>query len=219
MKTCKKFLAVLLCVLMIGSLAACGSASNPVLGAWSWEINLSDKMGDALSEMNLDALPENELIIYANFVFGEDGVFTLSFDQSATAASAEAYLGELVDIMVEYMYGVGEKNNMSREDFDAFCEKQYGASTKEYIQSMVDDSFDVDSIVSGLDVQDTYYYKVDGDKIYVADEKEGVIGSDEYITFSVTDSTMTIYSFPDEILDEDTLETLDVTLPITLIKK
>lgn len=222
MKIWKKLLALTVCVLMVVSLSACsmlGSLNNPVLGAWVWEINMTDLLEESLGSLDLEDLPDKEMIIYAIFEFSDNGILTLSFDKEASAATVEAYMDDLVEIMVDYMYGIAESSGMTRDQFDELCESQYGSPAEEYIRSMVDDNIDTQDFMDDLSGKESMYYKVDGNKIYLADLKEELAGSDSYIEFTVSGSNMTFSSISGDVLDMSELEDLGVETPIELVKK
>lgn len=247
MKKLSKLLALLLALVMVFSLAACGadgedkentddtgsavvdnndekqepSAEEMIAGEWQSRFDLSDAMNlmMAASMGDISLIPNTEVYMDLTFKFADEKfVMTMAVDQD----SIEAYMAALADNMVDYMYTAYEAQGVTKDVLDAQIEDAYGMTMKEYVNAMMEES--LEGALDEMNYEaEAVYYRVDAEsgRIYVAEEKSNLEDSKEYMEYTVTQDALTVTNFVEENAEETVslLENLGMELPWTFEKK
>ena len=118
----KKYIALLLALVMVFALAACGSTKSPA-GSWTAKVNLAEIAGDSMGEM-ADYL--KDMMVDVNLEMNEDKTFVLQLDaNSAIPALKEGMRAYMNDMLT----GMG----MTAEDYEAAA----GASLDDLIDEAI----------------------------------------------------------------------------------
>ncbi len=227
MKTIKSVLAIVLAFAMIFCFAGCAKEKElpqaALTGKWTSEIDLTDALGQELAgefdSMGMEGfdMGDAELLLYMVMEFEEDGSCYLYLDEEATAESMKGYFEVMIDAMVEWMYKTLEDQaGMSREEIDELYENQLGMSIEEYMDSSMDDYLNGDAIMESFEDVESQegFYKLEGDKLYITEDKEDLADCEDYVTCNYSATTMTIDTGSDASVFEDLAE-LGVELPLT----
>lgn len=203
MKTLKMLLAFLLALAMVFAFAACDknddgdnsiettlpqtepptepAPTDPeVCGEWAMNWDLSEMMNGMLAmslgaEMEMPTAP-----VY--FVFGME--FDTDFETTMTLEldeeSFDAYIDELCDSMIEYLRDMVEAQGATQADLEA----ELGMSLDEYVYSSMEAL--TGSAADAFDVADLEgYFRVDGNKIYFAEDKDDLEDPEDYMVYSI----------------------------------
>ena len=123
----KRVITVLLAVLLVLSLAACGSGveTKKLAGTWTCMIDVTDRMNAAAEQaLGLSAADGTaQMPLQLVLTVTEDGAYTLRYDSDAARTALDAYAAALHPAAVESVYAAAEEQGLSREEYDAAMEK------------------------------------------------------------------------------------------------
>ena len=205
----KKLLALLLAVVMLFALAACGDSGavkdedppktttapveeDTLEGEWVTTLAVTGEM------MGADGL-DTEVAITLMVRFDED-TYTMYVDQDALEDSIDAFVEDMTDFMIDMVYDGLMESGMSKEEADAMFEMSYGMTVEEYCVETVEE-LDLQGELGSMneEMEEAGDYTVDGDTLTLISEDEEV----EY-TFVLDGDKLTLSSE-----DEDFLDTLE----------
>ena len=212
----KKITAMLLCLVLVLSLCACGAKEN-LVGTWKANIELADLMnkeiaasGDAAmaEAMNLESF-QLPLILELR----EDGTCTMKVDPEAMAASTEKLATDLTEGLKAYFVTMLEQQGLEVED------------PTEVLTTM---GLDLDALVAEMKDQflseDTFAeftmeskYKAEDGKIYFSDDLESEINADEYNTYTLKGDTLTL-DVGNMVIEEGQEDMAAYMFPMTLTR-
>ena len=187
MKKLSKLLALLLALVMVFSLAACGadgedkentedtgsavvdnndekkepSAEEMIAGEWHSRFDLSDAMNlmMAASLGDVSLIPNTEVYMDLTFKFADEKfVMVMEVDKE----SIEAYMADLADKMIDYMYAAYEAQGVTKDVLDAQIEDAYGLTMEEYVNAMMEESLD-GALDEMNNESEPVYYRVDAE--------------------------------------------------------
>ena len=153
MKMKKSILALLLALVLVLSLTACGEKlEKKVVGTWSTDLDMTEVFSASFGELGMDpsSLPSEKISVSLLVTFNEDKTCTLTAE--VVVESFNAYMVSLTEAMVEMMYQIGESSGLDRETFDEAFASQYNMSVKEYVDTMLG-SIDAEQLLD--DMEDT----------------------------------------------------------------
>lgn len=177
MKTITKIAALLMAVLMIAALAACGETKAPsIVGKWSYNLDLQKMMESTMASSGASSLSDDqqklmekyasafagcEMLMYLEFT--EDGKYIASIDKdSATAAFNKAK--EALKTIIPSLYA--QMMGMTEEEFEKYLEQQ-GMSKDQMIESALS-SMNVEEMANQ---ENKGAYRLEGDKLYLDSDK------------------------------------------------
>lgn len=177
----KKLLAILLAVMMLLSLTACGKSGSDeptIVGSWKGSMDLSAIMASIYQIEIEDPIPFG-----MTFTFNADNTYSVAVDEE----SLDAFMDAVVDMVV------GMMSSMYGEEFDLETMLAEEGMTMDEFTEEIMASVNMDSILGSIAAQKAYYKYEDG-KFYTAKTKEALDAGDyddcTYIT--LTGKTMTI---------------------------
>lgn len=217
MRNWKKFAALLLALVLVLSLCACGAKEpeSELYGTWKYTLDLAAAIDKELEDQLGDALTvDADLELPVTFTFQKDKTFSLVMDGADLKTSFSVYLDALKDSVVELIYSQAVEMDMTREDFDAAFDEIYGMTVADYCGQLMDSLLD-DSLIEELATNDTGVYRVKDGKLYVA-ATEGELSEDVYLTYTVEGDNLTISSVEGGALD---LDQTDMGFPVTFVKE
>ena len=204
----KKILAILLSVMLLLSLSACGKSgseggSEPtIIGTWKGNVDVG-----ALLSSVMEGMAEEEILCQMIFTFRDDGTYTTSVDPE----SAEEALDEMVDAMVETLEQMYAAGGSSLEEMLAEEGMTLEDMKEEYKEEM-----SVESFLGGM--VNEGYYKLIENKIHITesevDLKNGEFVGSYHVTLS--GNTLTITDMESE--GELASEMIPALFPIVLKK-
>lgn len=211
----KRTLSAILCLVMILSVAlcmtACGGDSKgkeTLVGTWRAHWDMGTILNEAIGESMADAGMDNcfdftGVTVDLVFEFTEEGKAKLSTDEDTVEDCADALVEELIDGFKKYFEENSElTGGMSLEDLVAasgmtmeeFVNSALGSTKEELITSMT------------VDVANEGYYKLDGNKLYIENDKEDLKDSDDYQEVELNGDTLIV------TIDEDTTGISEIKL-------
>lgn len=242
MKSWKKLLALLLALAMVFALAACNSkdddgdddkkTSEPssqgepkpepepepepevidITGKWSVEFDYTPIINDQMAAEGSDVALESKFPFYLIYEVDEK---ECSMSLMINKDDLSDFTTEYIDLIAESNYATGEAQGMSRAEVDALMEQSFGMDTMAYAEATAEQI--IDSIIELFDsAKFDAYYKIEGEKIYMDEEKDNLEDVDDAAAtmkfelendkLTVTKVTGTIEVNIDELLDYDSTD-------------
>lgn len=212
MKCVKRISAILLVLVFVFLLSACGS-NEPLVGKWSYNMDF-DKYAESLKTTILSSIEEDKKLIYEELFkvfdgctidltmeFKDDKTFDLDIDKESLNAAVEKIKEKMKSVVIEAQ----KKAGMSDKDLEA-----KGTTIDQLVESL-SNSFDVDQMTKGFKASGSYVH--DGDKLYLfdGDEKD----DSKYLEIELDDNEFKITKIEGDILGFKGVENL---LPMTFVK-
>lgn len=244
MKKLNKLLALLLALAMVFCLVACDAelkddddketegTSNVeekpeptdeelLVGEWVYRYDLGEAMGEMLAESTGEESLAPDEAFYLNLIFAfEDDEYVMAME--IDKKSVEKYMEALVDNLIDYMIEMAGEEGMSKEDLEQEAQNTYDMSLEEYIATMADEM--VEEYFGEMSYEsDAMYYRVDAEagRIYVAEDKDDLEDSDQYMVYTVEKDELTVKKLVegDEELDELDMGEFSMEMPWKFEKK
>ena len=167
-------------------------AAPTVVGVWNYEMNISEAMGKIMeAALGTDELaPDAKLVMKITLDFDDNGKLemTVDVDEDEFAKYVEA----LCDNMMDYLYAVWEAQGVSKEQADAQIYQQYGMTTEEYVDAVMDES--MAQALGQFPMVNTMCYKLDEEAgmIYTAKTEAGLEEKKEALEYKLEGEKLTI---------------------------
>ena len=208
----KKFLALLLAVMMVMSLAACGADADKELtekiqGSWTLELTMTgDMMG--VSEFT------GEIALPITITFDADGIMTMHMPEENKAVFTESLETEMYTFMTDMMYSQFEDMGMTREEAAAAVQEYYGQTMEELIEELMAEvmtELDADELAAEMESSSAYIIK--NGKLYTGESTDD-LDVMECNEIELSGNTQKLLSSN----AASTWEDLNLTFPITLTR-
>lgn len=208
----KKFLALLLAVMMVMTLAACGADADKELtekiqGSWTLELTMTgDMMG--VSEFT------GEIALPITITFDADGIMTMHMTEENKAVFTESLETEMYTFMTDMMYSQFEDMGMTREEADAAVQEYYGQTMEEVIEELMAEvmtELDADELAAEMESSSAYIIK--NGKLYTGESTDD-LDVMECNEIELSGNTLKLLSSN----AASTWEDLNLTFPITLTR-
>lgn len=208
----KKFLALLLAVMMVMTLAACGADADKELtekiqGSWTLELTMNgDMMG--VSEFT------GEIALPITITFDADGIMTMHMTEENKAVFTESLETKMYTFMTDMMYSQFEDMGMTREEADAAVQEYYGQTMEELIEELMAEvmtELDADELAAEMESSSAYIIK--NGKLYTGESTDD-LDVMECNEIELSGNTLKLLSSN----DASTWEDLNLTFPITLTR-
>lgn len=191
-------LLLLTCILVSSACSARDDVtqveSKPAIcGLWQMKINLTDEVNSRFAQIIGDdiVLPETDIhLIYTMDIReGEEITMSLTVDED----SLDEYYEDLCDVVVDFAISYVAEDGMSQQELEDKCQTEYGMSLREYVLSSLMENTPVSSewIPS---MTENGFYRIDGDKLWIAEDKESLSDTQSYMVFSLQGDTLSINS-------------------------
>lgn len=212
----KKITAMLLCLVLVLSLCACGAKEN-LVGTWKANIELADLMNKEIAASGDEAMAEamnlESFQLPLILELREDGTCTMKVDPEAMAASADKLAADLTEGLKAYFVTMLQQQGLEVED------------PTEFLTTM---GLDLDALVAEMKDQflseDTFAeftmeskYKAEDGKIYFSDDLESEINADEYNTYTLKGDTLTL-DVGNMVIEEGQEDMAAYMFPMTLTR-
>lgn len=212
----KKITAMLLCLVLVLSLCACGAKEN-LVGTWKANIELADLMNKEIAASGDEAMAEamnlESFQLPLILELREHGTCTMKVDPEAMAASADKLAADLTEGLKAYFVTMLQQQGLEVED------------PTEVLTAM---GLDLDALVAEMKDQflseDTFAeftmeskYKAEDGKIYFSDDLESEINADEYNTYTLKGDTLTL-DVGNMVIEEGQEDMAAYMFPMTLTR-
>ena len=212
----RKITAMLLCLVLVLSLCACGAKEN-LVGTWKANIELADLMNKEIAASGDEAMAEamnlESFQLPLILELREDGTCTMKVDPEGMAASADKLAADLTEGLKAYFVTMLEQQGLDVED------------PTEFLTAM---GLDLDALVAEMKDQflaeDTFAeftmeskYKAEDGKIYFSDDLESEINADEYNTYTLKGDTLTL-DVGNMVIEEGQEDMAAYMFPMTLTR-
>ena len=195
----KKYIALLLCLVLTLSLCACGPKEN-LVGTWKTSVNMAEMLNTAMAEAGMgDYIQVETFELPIIMELREDGTATLSVDAEGMAATADKLVEDMIPglekFLVDSVAAAGVE--LSLEEILAASGI---ASMEEFAGQLKDDFLNAgafDEVAAELK------YKAKDGKLYFSDDLESDVVLGEYNTYKLEGDTLTLDVGNMEIDEED----------------
>lgn len=192
MKRTKRFLALVMMMILSLSLVGCGDDSADLYGTWERTFNITETMMDGAGDEYADFNEQIELKMILEFK--EDGSYAMYADEATTEDNFNQWVDALAAYETELIYSTYEEQGFSREEIDEQAQQQYGSTMEEYVLETEKENFDIDEIMSSLSSEGVFEAK--NGKLYMADTE---ILPNQYDLYTLEGDTLTINAATEEI--------------------
>lgn len=164
-------------------------SDGALVGTWVLEYDIQSMIVEELGEDFADF--ESPLVIPIMFEFNEDGTFRMYLGGNLRQ-NFDDWLDDFVEYTADYIYGMFEAEGLGRTEIDYLIEGVYGSSLEDYLRTMLYE--EMGSALEDLedlgDMEETAYYEVQGDRIYMSDYSYDIIGNNDYVLFEIYGDTL-----------------------------
>ncbi|MCH5276129.1 MAG: hypothetical protein J1E65_09830, partial [Lachnospiraceae bacterium] len=129
MKKLTKLTVLLLALVMVFSLCACGGsdAGKDLIGTWAIDYDMADVLADELGGDYADFHAPLKMTLL--FDFNDDGTFKMYIDESSFTTNFNTWMDAFIDYSMDIVYEEFETSyGMSREETDAAVLENFGMS-------------------------------------------------------------------------------------------
>ena len=214
MKTAKKFAALLLALLMMLTLCACGGKKNELLGTWTGEMDMASTLIETVDAGLGVEMPEYQLQSFGDYLgklplrvtleLKEDGTYLQYMDE----ASVEEAKQRVFDSTMQFYYDIFpvvinaelQKSGLDVDvstvekleevlgmDFDELIEQTLGMDMESYVHSVLaEDSFD------SLLEKEEGKYKVEEGKLFLSSGLDYDVDPESYHPYTLKDGVLTL---------------------------
>ena len=220
MKTMNKLLALLLALIMVFCLAACGtgnendndnkddknnssvdnndskddedneSDAEKILGEWSCRVDASEMAKNSIEAQFGDDFQGPDISFYLILTFNFDDG-ELVWKGKLDEDSWSDYMNALVDILVDYTYEMGEEQGMSREEVEDKVKQESGMTVEEYFAHLAEQSIEMSA---DANFEMSLGYELDEDKglIYIGADEDELESKKEAMVYKFSGSKLSI---------------------------
>lgn len=164
-------------------------SDGALVGTWVLEYDIQSMIVEELGEDFADF--ESPLVIPIMFEFNEDGTFRMYLGGDLRQ-NFDDWLDDFVEYTADYIYGMFEAEGLGRTEIDYLIEGVYGSSLEDYLRATLYE--EMGSALEDLedlgDMEETAYYEVQGDRIYMSDYNYDIIGNNDYVLFEIYGDTL-----------------------------
>ena len=189
-------------------------ADGSILGAWKMDCDLSSSIASELGAEFEDF--EGTFIVTIIFEFQEDGTFRMYLDEESFRENFDGWLDEVILYTVDTMYDMFAEMGLSKEETDELLQDMYNMTMEEYLRESMETEMDpqgmADSILEDVDM--TGVYRVDGDRLYMAEQE---IDESRYDNFHFEEDKL-IIELPDGVDSEELLPGISYPFELTRVQ-
>lgn len=197
MKKVSKLTVLLLALVMVFSLCACGGsdAGKDLIGTWAINYDMADALAEELGSDYADFHAPLEMTLM--FDFNADGTFKMYVEEDSFTSNfntwMDAFLDYSVDSGMEMLYEMYESYGLTAEEVNDAIYEEFGMSMEEYVRETLAAELDMSSEISALlkEVETTGTYETKGSKLYMA-EGSSKIDTNAYDIFTITGNKLTL---------------------------
>ena len=195
----KKYIALLLCLVLTLSLCACGPKEN-LVGTWKTSVNMAEMLNTAMAEAGMgDYIQVETFELPIIMELREDGTATLSVDAEGMAATADKLVEDMIPGLEKFLVDSVAAAGMELS-LEEILAASGIASMEEFAGQLKDDFLNAgafDEVAAELK------YKAKDGKLYFSDDLESDVVLGEYNTYKLEGDTLTLDVGNMEIDEED----------------
>lgn len=221
MKKEKKTLALLLALVLVLSLAACGGKSD-IIGTWQGEVDLSEAFIEGADEGSDEVIDSMELpmefdrmsdylepfTLRFTYVFKEDGTYSMEVDEASLDAEMEEYKQGLtayfryfyVELLSQMAVEMGLAEQVSSEeelesvldiDLEEAISEGLGMELRDFVDELVREEMGSTQEIAALFNSEGKYKTKDG-KLLLSAGLEYNVDPEVYDYYSISGTTLTV---------------------------
>ena len=208
----KKRIALLLSFVLVLSLAlcACGGEKKPatVVGTWKADINLAEAFNEEMAAAGMgDYVNIDSFNLPLVMEFKEDGTGSMIVDQAAMTETVDKLAADLTTGLEAYFTEYFKSMGLEIDLDEALAAS--GMSLDDLVEEMKAEFAGEDAFA---EFTNEFKYKAEDGKLYMSDDMDSEVPTDEYNTYKLDGNTLTLDAGTED-MDEEMAKYL---FPMTL---
>lgn len=207
----KKRIALLLSFVLVLSLALCAcGGKETIVGTWKTSINLADVFNQEMEAAGMGEFINIESFDLALIMeFKEDGTGSMTVDQEAMTASVDKLAEDLAAGLEAYFTDYFASMGIEMDLDEALAAA--GMSMDDLVGELKAEFAGEDAFA---DFTTEFNYKAEDGKLYMSEDLETEVSTEEYNTYELKGNTLTLDVGTEEIDDE----AAEYLFPMTLTR-
>lgn len=197
----KKRIALLLSFVLVLSLAlcACGEKKEPtVVGTWRADINLAEAFNEEMAASGMgDYINIESFNLPLVMEFKEDGTGSMSVDQAAMTETVDKLAADLTTGLEAYFTEYFSSMGLEVDLDEALAAS--GMSMDDLVNEMKAEFAGEEAFA---EFTNEFKYKAEDGKLYMSDDLDSEVPTDEYNTYTLDGDTMTLDVGTEELEEE-----------------
>ena len=197
----KKRIALLLSFVLVLSLAlcACGEKKEPtVVGTWRADINLAEAFNEEMEASGMgDYINIESFNLPLVMEFKEDGTGSMSVDQAAMTETVDKLAADLTAGLEAYFTEYFSSMGLEVDLDEALAAS--GMSMDDLVNEMKAEFAGEEAFA---EFTNEFKYKAEDGKLYMSDDLDSEVPTDEYNTYTLDGDTMTLEVGTEELEEE-----------------
>lgn len=197
----KKRIALLLSFVLVLSLAlcACGEKKEPtVVGTWRADINLAEAFNEEMEASGMgDYINIESFNLPLVMEFKEDGTGSMSVDQAAMTETVDKLAADLTTGLEAYFTEYFSSMGLEVDLDEALAAS--GMSMDDLVNEMKAEFAGEEAFA---EFTNEFKYKAEDGKLYMSDDLDSEVPTDEYNTYTLDGDTMTLDVGTEELEEE-----------------
>lgn len=197
----KKRIALLLSFVLVLSLAlcACGEKKEPtVVGTWRADINLAEAFNEEMEASGMgDYINIESFNLPLVMEFKEDGTGSMSVDQAAMTETVDKLAADLTTGLEAYFTEYFSSMGLEVDLDEALAAS--GMSMDDLVNEMKAEFAGEEAFA---EFTNEFKYKAEDGKLYMSDDLDSEVPTDEYNTYTLDGDTMTLEVGTEELEEE-----------------
>ncbi len=145
---------------------------RPLVSVWEGELDCSAMINSMLGAYGMEEgdAPKTKVVLRMTMTLNADQSATMELDETTLSQDLQAYMAEILDVLVEATYKACEAQGISREQADAAYEPYGGL--KAYLESTIDVDAIYSQITDEFAALEPQHWKAEDGVLYICDADE-----------------------------------------------
>ncbi len=145
---------------------------RPLVSVWEGELDCSAMINSMLGAYGMEEgdAPKTKVVLRMTMTLNADQSATMELDETTLSQDLQAYMAEILDVLVEATYKACEAQGISREQADAAYEPYGGL--KAYLESTIDVDAIYSQITDEFAALKPQHWKAEDGVLYICDADE-----------------------------------------------
>ena len=182
--------AMLILFALLISVSACEDSSSELVGKWYAEIDVTDRVSEAMSVLEFTA--DNRINVFIELTFRADGKMSIDIDYEKSMESFDTFVNRFTEAGIRSVYQTFGRDGMTREFVDMFFKLRYRCTVEEFLRKYADTDI-MPQFSSLMDTLSEYTvleidYRTQYNMLFLTDGLS--TPSDFHVDFEVTGDTL-----------------------------